>query len=118
MENEYPDSVRIFPNNENADSAIDVSVFFRVNGEEHKIRIYKNNRKEEGDKRPDYLVSLTLNGSDLEANSWKKVSKDGGKTYYQGTPKPKQVGYQSSGTQNTAVGSDTSFKPSNDDIPF
>ena len=45
MENDYPDSVRIFPNNENPNSAIDVSVFFRVNGEEHKLRIYKNNPK-------------------------------------------------------------------------
>ena len=118
MENDYPDSVRIFPNNENPNSAIDVSVFFRVNGEEHKLRIYKNNRKEEGDKRPDYLVSLTLNGADLEANSWQKVSKDGGKTYYQGTPKPKSIGYSKSGETQPVV--DTAFKPSTNDsdIPF
>ena len=115
MENEYPDSLRIFPNNENPDSAIDVSVFFRVKGEEHKLR-----NKVEGDKRPTYLVKLTLNGEELEANSWEKVSKEGRK-YFSGTPKPPDVGYQSqntTGTQNTPVGSDTSFKPSDDDIPF
>jgi hypothetical protein len=120
MESEYPDSVRIFPNNENPDSAIDVSVFFRVNGEEHKLRIYKNNRKEEGDKRPDYLVSLTLNGADLEANSWKKEAKESGKIYYQGTPKPKDVGYKKESTTHSDAES-TSFKPDNksdQDIPF
>tara|TARA_R100000995_G_scaffold11199_1_gene4597 strand:+ start:106 stop:480 length:375 start_codon:yes stop_codon:yes gene_type:complete len=120
MENEYPDSLRIFPNNENPDSAVDVSVFFRVKGEEHKLRIYKNRNKVEGDNRPTYLVKLTLNGEDLEANSWEKVSKEG-KKYFSGTPKPPDVGYQSqntTGTQNTAVGSDTSFKPSDEEIPF
>jgi uncharacterized protein (DUF736 family) len=120
MEKEYPDSLRIFPNNENPDSAVDVSVFFRVKGEEHKLRIYKNRNKVEGDNRPTYLVKLTLNGEDLEANSWEKVSKEG-KKYFQGTPKAPDVGYQSqntTGTQNTPVGSDTSFKPSDDDIPF
>jgi len=120
MEKEYPDSLRIFPNNENPDSAVDVSVFFRVKGEEHKLRIYKNRNKVEGDNRPTYLVKLTLNGEDLEANSWEKVSKEG-KKYFQGTPKPPDVGYQSqntTGTQNTPVGNDTSFKPSDDDILF
>ena len=113
---EYPDSVRIFPNNENPNSAIDVSVFFRVNGEEHKLRIYKNNRKEEGDKRPDYLVNLTLNGQDLEANSWQKVAKESGKIYYPGTPKPKDVGYARSNV--TTDEPKEEVKDTKDDIPF
>ena len=113
---EYPDSVRIFPNNENPNSAIDVSVFFRVNGEEHKLRIYKNNRKEEGDKRPDYLVNLTLNGQDLEANSWQKVAKESGKIFYQGTPKPKDVGYARSNV--TTDEPKEEVKDTKDDIPF
>ena len=112
---EYPDSVRIFPNNENPNSAIDVSVFFRVNGEEHKLRIYKNNRKEEGDKRPDYLVNLTLNGQELEANSWEKTSKEG-RLYYQGKPKPKDVGYSKSTVSTDETKEEV--KDTKGDIPF
>ena len=82
MDKEYPDSVRIFPNNENENSVIDVTVFMRVNGEEHRLRVYKNTRKLKGDNRPDYLVSLRLNGQDLEANSWRKEAKETGKVYF------------------------------------
>ena len=38
MDNQYPDSVRIFPNNENSNGEIDVTVFFRVNGEELVVK--------------------------------------------------------------------------------
>ena len=96
MDKEYPDSVRIFPNSENTSGEIDVTVFFQVTGEEHRLRIYKNTRKEEGDNRPDLNVTLRLNGEDYEANSWKKEARETGKIYYQGTPKPKSVGYSKS----------------------
>tara|TARA_R100001530_G_C4312091_1_gene153328 strand:+ start:206 stop:565 length:360 start_codon:yes stop_codon:yes gene_type:complete len=119
MDNEYPDSVRIFPNNENTSGEIDVTVFFQVNGEEHRLRIYKNTRKEEGDNRPDLLVSLRLNGEDLEANSWKKQAKETGKTYYQGTPKPKSVGYSKSNQFKEVLKEKQESKDDfNDEIPF
>ena len=121
MDKEYPDSVRIFPNNENTSGEIDVTVFFQVNGEEHSLRIYKNTRKEEGDNRPDLNVSLRLNGEDYEANSWKKEARETGKVYYQGTPKPKGVGYSKSENKFKEVlkekqESKDDFK--DDDIPF
>ena len=121
MDKEYPDSVRIFPNNENENSVIDVTVFMRVNGEEHRLRVYKNTRKLEGDNRPDYLVSLRLNGQDLEANSWRKEAKETGKVYFQGTPKPKAVGYSSAKTNPAPVSKDevsVDNETFDDKIPF
>tara|TARA_R110001606_G_scaffold36449_1_gene104338 strand:+ start:75 stop:443 length:369 start_codon:yes stop_codon:yes gene_type:complete len=122
MEQEYPDSVRIFPNNDNSNGEIDVTVFFRVNGEEHRLRIYKNNRKEEGDKRPDLLVTLRLNGKELEANSWQKEAKETGKVYYQGTPKPKSEGYSKSGSFKEVITEKREeksvVKGFDDEIPF
>tara|TARA_R100000687_G_scaffold65765_2_gene54509 strand:+ start:1131 stop:1487 length:357 start_codon:yes stop_codon:yes gene_type:complete len=114
---EYPDSVRIFPNNESQNSVIDVTVFMRVNGEEHRLRIYQNTRKLEGDNRPDYLVSLRLNGLDLEANSWRKEARETGKVYFQGTPKPKSVGY-SSGNSNEQPKKEETKETFDDKIPF
>ena len=121
MDKEYPDSVRIFPNSENSSGEIDVTVFFQINGEEHRIRIYKNTRKEEGDNRPDLNVTLRLNGEDYEANSWKKEAKDTGRPYYQGTPKPKSVGYSKSENKlKEALEEKQKVKEDfrDDDIPF
>ena len=42
------------------------------------------------------LRTRNINGEDYEAHSWKKEARETGKIYYQGTPKPKSVGYSKS----------------------
>jgi hypothetical protein len=50
--------------------------------------LFKNDKREEGSKQPEYRGTLNVNGEEYEIAAWVRTSKKDGSKFFSGTVKP------------------------------
>lgn len=50
--------------------------------------LFKNDKRDEGSKQPEYRGTLNVNGEEFEIAAWVRESKKDGKKFFSGTVKP------------------------------